>query len=124
MIRLPNVDLLVAHRLLTIIQHWFNILTSCGPNVVLMLVQRPRRWPNINPTMAVFSLSWQVYYRGYHGDTSDTFLAGSVDVAGRQLVDHTRRIRDKAIEICGPGVPLSAIGQVIRWVETAHLAQD
>lgn len=53
---------------------------------------------------------------GYHGDTSATFMVGDVDSQGRKLVEHTKECLDKAINICGPGVPFNEIGRVIRYI--------
>ncbi|KAJ2624193.1 hypothetical protein GGI26_001769 [Coemansia sp. RSA 1358] len=54
-----------------------------------------------------------VYKNGFHGDTSATFAAGSVDVAGRKLMDATKEALDLAIQVCGPGVPFRMIGETI-----------
>ncbi|KAI8066980.1 methionine aminopeptidase, merops subfamily M24 [Gilbertella persicaria] len=54
-----------------------------------------------------------VYLDGYHGDTSATFLVGQVDEKGKALVACTKEALDKAIAICGPGVPYKEIGRVI-----------
>ena len=59
--------------------------------------------------------SVQVFYRGFHGDVSETFLVGNVDEAGRHLVTVARRCRDEAIQACGPNKPLSIIGETIRY---------
>lgn len=55
----------------------------------------------------------QVFADGVHGDCSKTFLVGNVDEPGRKLVEVTKECLDKAIVICGPGVPLKEIGNVI-----------
>lgn len=54
-----------------------------------------------------------MYLNGYHGDTSSTFLVGNVDEKGKALVECTKETLDKAIAICGPGVPYREIGRVI-----------
>ena len=59
-------------------------------------------------------IKFQIYYNGYHGDTSATFLVGDVDAAGNKLVELTRQCRDAAIAVCGPGVPFNKIGKVIQ----------
>ena len=56
----------------------------------------------------------QVFYKGFHGDVSETFLIGNVDVAGRDLVNVTRMCLNKAIGICGPGQSFNLIGKTIR----------
>ncbi|KAJ3121793.1 Methionine aminopeptidase 1D, mitochondrial [Nowakowskiella sp. JEL0407] len=49
----------------------------------------------------------------FHGDTSATFLVGNVDEQGKHLTAVTKECLDKAISICGPGVPLTEIGDLI-----------
>ncbi|KAG7315919.1 hypothetical protein KOW79_020785 [Hemibagrus wyckioides] len=66
----------------------------------------------------IINIDVTVYLEGYHGDTSETFLIGSVDERGRKLVDVARQCRDKAIAVCGPGRPLCVIGNTIS--EIAH----
>lgn len=56
---------------------------------------------------------FKVYYNGYHGDCSKTFLIGDVDEIGRHLVNITEECLYRAIEICGPNVPFSKIGHTI-----------
>lgn len=56
----------------------------------------------------------QVFYHGFHGDTSATFLVGNVDPAAQKLVDVARKCRDAGVAICRPGALLNEIGQVIR----------
>ena len=56
----------------------------------------------------------QVYYKGFHADCSETFPVGEVDAEAQLLIDVTRECRDAAIARCGPGVPLSTIGDAIR----------
>ncbi|XP_072513728.1 methionine aminopeptidase 1D, mitochondrial isoform X3 [Salminus brasiliensis] len=62
----------------------------------------------------IINIDVTVYLDGYHGDTSETFLIGSVDRRGRELVEVARRCRDQAIAACGPGKPLCVIGNTIR----------
>lgn len=54
-----------------------------------------------------------MFLNGYHGDTSATFYVGQVDEKGRALVECTKETLDKAIALCGPGVPYKEIGRVI-----------
>ena len=56
----------------------------------------------------------QVFYKGFHGDVSETFLIGHVDVAGRDLVNVTRMCLNKAIGIRAPGQSFNLIGKTIR----------
>lgn len=55
----------------------------------------------------------QVFYNGHHGDCSKTFLIGNVDALGRHLVKVTEECLYKGIEVCGPNVPLTVIGEAI-----------
>jgi methionyl aminopeptidase len=57
-----------------------------------------------------------VYYEGFHGDCSATFLIGNVDKAGQKLVSVAEKCRDAGVAVCGPGVFFSEIGRAIRYV--------
>ncbi|GAB6032100.1 Methionine aminopeptidase 1D, mitochondrial [Chamberlinius hualienensis] len=61
----------------------------------------------------IITIDITVFYNGYHGDCSETYEVGEVDVKGRQLIEATRRCRDEAIKMCGPGKPFSIIGRTI-----------
>ncbi|XP_074404593.1 methionine aminopeptidase 1D, mitochondrial isoform X4 [Zonotrichia albicollis] len=61
----------------------------------------------------IINIDVTVYYNGYHGDTSETFLVGNVDKSGEKLVDVARKCRDEAIAACRPGAPFSVIGNTI-----------
>ncbi|TRY75501.1 hypothetical protein TCAL_00541 [Tigriopus californicus] len=58
-----------------------------------------------------------VYYRGFHGDVSRTFMVGRDeawhDPTGRHLMTVARECLYAGISACGPGLPLRRIGQVI-----------
>lgn len=43
-------------------------------------------------------------------------MVGNVDSKGKDLVENTKECLDKAINICGPGVPFNEIGRVIRYI--------
>ncbi|XP_042468038.1 methionine aminopeptidase 1A-like [Zingiber officinale] len=45
-----------------------------------------------------------VYYKGIHGDLSETFFVGEVDEASRHLVHCTYECLEKAIFIVKPGI--------------------
>lgn len=62
----------------------------------------------------IINVDVTVYYRGFHGDLSETFLVGDVDAAGRHLVNVARLCRDRGIAVCGPGQPLNTIGETIQ----------
>ncbi|XP_019632235.1 PREDICTED: methionine aminopeptidase 1D, mitochondrial-like [Branchiostoma belcheri] len=64
----------------------------------------------------IINIDVTVYYNGFHGDTSETFLVGNVDEAGCTLVDVARRCRDKAITVCRPGTQFCEIGRTISSV--------
>jgi len=61
----------------------------------------------------IVNLDVTVFYNGYHGDTSATFLLPNTDAAGRELVACTEEALERAIAICKPGVRFSEIGRVI-----------
>ncbi|KAJ7595214.1 peptidase M24, structural domain-containing protein, partial [Mycena floridula] len=54
-----------------------------------------------------------VYLDGFHGDTSNTWLVGSVDEPGRELCGITENALEAGIAVCGPGKPFNAIGRAI-----------
>lgn len=56
----------------------------------------------------------QVFFNGYHGDCSKTFLIGKVDPLGRHLVKVTEECLHKGIAVCGPNVPYYEIGDAIQ----------
>ncbi|XP_028836892.1 methionine aminopeptidase 1D, mitochondrial [Denticeps clupeoides] len=68
----------------------------------------------------IINIDVTVYLDGYHGDTSETFLLGSVDAVGRKLVEVARQCRDKAVAACKPGQPLCIIGNTISDVAKSH----
>lgn len=61
----------------------------------------------------IINIDVTLFFNGYHGDCSETFLVGNVDEVGRQLVKTTYECLDKAIEMCKPGVKVNQIGSVI-----------
>lgn len=61
----------------------------------------------------IVNIDVTVFFNGYHGDCSKTFLVGNVDAKGRFLVESTEECVYKAIELCRPGQPFKAIGQFI-----------
>jgi methionyl aminopeptidase len=68
-------------------------------------------------------LDVSVFLEGYHGDTCRTFVVGgkaAADARAAALVAVTRRSLNAAIRICGPGVPVSAIGDTIQPILTEH----
>ncbi|KAF3824376.1 hypothetical protein GH733_008661 [Mirounga leonina] len=64
----------------------------------------------------IINIDVTVYYNGYHGDTSETFLVGNVDECGKKLVEVARRCRDEAVAACRAGAPFSVIGNTISHI--------
>lgn len=54
-----------------------------------------------------------MYYKGFHGDCSKTFLIGNVDEKGKELVKATEYCLNEAISICKPGQLFKNIGLYI-----------
>jgi methionyl aminopeptidase len=61
----------------------------------------------------IINVDVTVFYDGYHGDCSETYLVGNVDEAGRKLVRTTYECLERAIALCKPDVPIKRIGGVI-----------
>jgi len=63
------------------------------------------------------------YFKGFHGDNSEMFVAGEPDEDARRLIQVTYDAWRAAIAICRPGVPYSKIGGVIQeYVETRGMS--
>lgn len=61
----------------------------------------------------IINIDITVFYDGYHGDCSETFLVGNVDRKGRHLVKTTHECLERAIALCKPGLAVKHIGGVI-----------
>lgn len=61
----------------------------------------------------IVNIDISVFYRGYHGDTSDTFEVGQVDAPGQFLIKSTRESLQRAIAVCRHGEKMSIIGATI-----------
>lgn len=61
----------------------------------------------------IVNIDITVYYNGFHGDCSETFLVGNVDERGKHLVKTTYDCLESAIAICKPGLAVKNIGGVI-----------
>ncbi|RZC36033.1 Peptidase M24 domain containing protein [Asbolus verrucosus] len=61
----------------------------------------------------IINIDVTVFYKGYHGDCSKTFLVGNVDDLGRELVQATETCLNDAIAICRPGRKFNEIGSFI-----------
>jgi methionyl aminopeptidase len=70
----------------------------------------------------VVSIDVSLYIDGFHGDNCGTIICGGAregheeDDRAVALINATQEALDKSIEICGPGVRLSKIGEVIESV--------
>lgn len=64
----------------------------------------------------IVNIDVTVFLEGHHGDTSRMFYVGEVDEEAVRLCEATREGLNKAIGICGPGVPFKEIGRAIQTV--------
>jgi len=62
----------------------------------------------------IINIDITVFYNGYHGDCSKTYLVGNVDERGKYLVKSTEECLKSAINICAPGVSYNKIGKFIQ----------
>lgn len=60
------------------------------------------------------------FFQGYHGDTSRMFAVGAVSDTAQRLMAATTEALFAGIKVCGPGVPINAIGNAIQKVADAH----
>ncbi|CAF1524739.1 unnamed protein product [Didymodactylos carnosus] len=73
----------------------------------------------------ILKIDVSVYYNGFFGDVSETFIVGSElednhDQDAHYLVNHARRCRDLAVAVCRPKQRLSMIGQVCEEYVKKH----
>jgi len=61
----------------------------------------------------IINVDITVFFNGYHGDCSKTFMVGEVDEAGRYLVEKTEECLNNCVALCRPDVPFNAIGRYI-----------
>jgi len=61
----------------------------------------------------IINIDVTVYLDGFHGDCSQTFMVGDVDEAGQRLIQATEESLAVGLDVCGPSVPFSAIGEAI-----------
>ncbi|KAL3287181.1 hypothetical protein HHI36_001657 [Cryptolaemus montrouzieri] len=61
----------------------------------------------------IINVDITVFFEGYHGDCSKTFLVGNVDDFGKYLVKTTEDCLHLAIDICKPGRRFRDIGNCI-----------
>jgi len=62
----------------------------------------------------IINIDVTVYLEGHHGDCSETFLVGSVDPPGQELVSVSRAALWAGVRACGPGKPWAGIGGAIQ----------
>lgn len=71
----------------------------------------------------IINIDITVFFNGFHGDTSRTFLVGNVNETGKYLVEHNQKALMKAIELCGPGQCFNQIGKEIsRYAKEVKLS--
>ncbi|KAK3930509.1 Methionine aminopeptidase 1D, mitochondrial [Frankliniella fusca] len=68
----------------------------------------------------IINIDVTVYFEGFHGDCSKTFLVGNVDECGKKLVEVTELCLKNAIEVCKPNAPYSVIGNVVEETARNH----
>lgn len=61
----------------------------------------------------IVNIDVTVYYKGVHGDCSETVLVGNVSPEVRDLVHVTYQAFQAAVDACKPGVAYSSIGGII-----------
>ena len=64
----------------------------------------------------IINVDVTVYYRGCHGDTSDTFVINQADDEALNLISVTRECVHRAIDICKPGTSFRKVGEIIEAV--------
>ncbi|XP_063700516.1 methionine aminopeptidase 1D, mitochondrial [Culicoides brevitarsis] len=62
----------------------------------------------------IINVDITVFFKGFHGDCSKTYLIGNVDDRGKFLVESTEECLNAAIDICKPNKAINAIGTVIQ----------
>ena len=68
----------------------------------------------------IVNIDVTAFREGVHGDTSATFLIGTVDEESQRLVRVTKECLDRSVAIVAPGVPFSEIGRQIEAHATAE----
>lgn len=62
----------------------------------------------------IVSVDVGVYYKGYHGDTADTFCVGACSEQAQRLIDNTRRCFYNSLAFARPGCRLGDIGHAVQ----------
>src|ERR1035437_968945 len=68
----------------------------------------------------IINIDVTTFFNGFHGDTSATFLIGSVQPEIKKLVEVTYNSMMSAISICKPGTYLGDIGHAIQNLVHSH----
>lgn len=61
----------------------------------------------------IVNVDVSVYFHGYHGDVSETFMVGDVDDAGKNLLTIGKQSLMEGINVCKPGARFCDIGFAI-----------
>eukprot|EP00736_Rhodelphis_marinus_P005396 Rmarinus@m.9591 len=61
----------------------------------------------------IVNLDITAYYKGFHGDTNETFYVGKVDEESKMLVETAYECLHKALELVKPGALFRELGPVI-----------
>ncbi|XP_060594767.1 methionine aminopeptidase 1D, mitochondrial-like isoform X2 [Ruditapes philippinarum] len=61
----------------------------------------------------IVNVDVSVFFHGYHGDVSETFMVGDVDEAGRKLLEVGRQSLMEGIKVCKPGTRFCDIGNAV-----------
>ncbi|XP_024383176.1 methionine aminopeptidase 1D, chloroplastic/mitochondrial isoform X2 [Physcomitrium patens] len=71
--------------------------------------------PNSRPLQKgdIINIDINIYLNGYHAETSETHICGTVDEHVRQFVEVARDCLNTAIAMCGPGIDFREIGAII-----------
>lgn len=62
----------------------------------------------------IINIDITVYYKGYHGDISKTFIVGEADSKFNKLIEITEQALYDGIKVCGPNIPFNHIGMTIQ----------
>ncbi|WVW83950.1 methionine aminopeptidase, type I [Kwoniella bestiolae CBS 10118] len=68
----------------------------------------------------IINIDLTLFYKGYHGDTSATFVLPDVDRQGRELVEATKEALQVGIKACRPGRKYQDIGREIEDFAKRH----
>ncbi|OCF74587.1 methionine aminopeptidase, type I [Kwoniella mangroviensis CBS 8886] len=92
--------------------------TSINNVIALSLYYDPTSRP-LHPE-DIINIDLTLFYKGYHGDTSATFLLPEVDEQGTDLVEATKEALEVGIKACRPGRKYKDIGKEIEESAKRH----